>query len=318
MQAWTKTQRLLTVTLLALLINGAWLDHSWAYDGPVIDMHLHAWPLGEDGPPTAPKNQVAMLETLQQLDKFNIVLAATSGPEEFLTEWSAEDTDRLLLGPVFPCIKGLNPTWYQYECFAAGGDFPDLSWLEEKYSSGEYGLMGELYNQYAGIPYDDSRMTPYYALAERLGIPVAIHTHSAPPLTAHRCCPAFRIRNGNPLLVEDVLARFPKLKVQIMHANPLVYPEVLDLLIQYPKVYVDISPWEWALPQEKFNRLLYMYKEQGLLGRIMYGSDGHDYAESFAAYEAADFLTERELAGIFCGNAQRFLRRKNLCDSGTE
>ena len=207
MQAWTRTQRLVTVTLLALLINGAWLDRSWAYDGPVIDMHLHAWPLGEDGPPAAPKNQVAMRETLQQLDKFNIVLAATSGPEAFLTEWSAEDTDRLLLGPVFPCIKGLNPTWYQYECFAAGGDFPDLSWLEEKYSSGEYGLMGELYNQYAGIPYDDSRMMPYYALAERLGIPVAIHTHSAPPLTAHRCCPAFRIRNGNPLLVEDVLAR---------------------------------------------------------------------------------------------------------------
>jgi hypothetical protein len=309
----TKSVQLLLASLLALIATS-----TFAYDGPVIDMQLHAWPLGEDGPPDAPKNLAAMQETLARLDKFNIVLAATSGPEAFLTAWSAENSERLLVGPIFPCIEGLNPTWHQYRCFEDGGDFPDINWLEEKYSSNEYGIMGELYNQYAGIAYDDPRMDPYYALAERLGVPVAIHTHSAPPLTAHRCCPAFRIRNGNPLLVEDVLARYPKLKMQIMHANPLVYPEVLDLLVQYPKLYVDISPWEWALPRDKFHRLLNAYKEQGLLGRVMYGSDGHDYAESFAAYEAADFLTDRELAGIFCKNAERFLRRKNLCEAGSQ
>ncbi|MDP6149645.1 MAG: amidohydrolase family protein, partial [Gammaproteobacteria bacterium] len=129
-----------------------------------------------------------------------------------------------------------------------------------------------------------------------------------------RCCPDFRIKNGNPLLVEDVLARYPKLKVYIMHANPLVYPEVMDLLTQYPKVHVDISPWEWVLPREKFHRLLRTYQEQGLLGRIMFGSDGHDYGDSLEAYNSAKFLSERELAGIFCKNAERFLRRRNLCD----
>jgi hypothetical protein len=280
-------------------------------------MHLHAWPLGEDGPPDTPKNQAVMQEYLERLENFNIVLAATSGPEAFLTEWSQGNSGRLLLGPIFPCIQGLNPTWYQYRCFEKGGDFPDVAWLEAKYRSGEYGIMGELYNQYAGVAYDDPRMDPYYEMAERLGIPVAIHTHSAPPLTAHRCCPEFRIKNGNPLLVEDVLARYPKLKVQIMHANPLVYPEVLDLLVQYPKVQVDISPWEWVMPRARFHQLLLAYKEQGLLGRIMYGSDGHDYEDSFAAYEAAEFLTDREKAGIFCTNAARFLRREKLCESVT-
>ena len=297
--------------LLLLLSFGA---PAWAYDGPIIDMHLHAWPLGEHGNPDKPKNVAARERALAKLEEYNVVLAATSGPEAFLTAWSAAEPERLLPGPIFPCINGENPTWFQYRCFEAGGDLPDPAWLEAKYSSGEYGVMGELYNQYAGVPYGDPRMDPYYEMAQRLGIPVAFHTHSAPPLTAHQCCPDFRIRNGNPLLVEDVLARYPKLKVYLMHANALVYPEVMDLMSQYPKLYVELSTWDWVLPREKFHRLLRMYKEAGLLGRIMFGSDGHDYGDSLEAYNSADFLTERELAGIFCKNAERFLRREKLCD----
>jgi hypothetical protein len=284
-----------------------------AYDGPIIDMHFHAWPSAEDGPPDTAKNLAAMESALERLRAANVVLAATSGPEEYLEQWSAAEPERLLLGPVFPCIEGKNPNWHQYRCFRNSADFPDLDSLEARYVDGTYGVMGELYNQYAGIPYDDPRMAPYYELAERLGIPVAFHTHSAPPLTAHRCCPAFRISAGSPMLLENVLARYPKLKVQIMHANPLTYPAILDLLVQYPKVYVDVSPWEWVLPREKFHRLLHVYKEAGLLGRVMYGSDGADYEKALEAYGSAEFLSEQELAGIFCKNAARFLRKQDLC-----
>ncbi len=58
-----------------------------AYDGPVIDMHFHAWPSGEDGGPNQPKNQVTMAEALAELEQYNIVLAAASGPQDFLTAW---------------------------------------------------------------------------------------------------------------------------------------------------------------------------------------------------------------------------------------
>ncbi len=285
-----------------------------AYDGPVIDMHFHAWPSGEDGGPGRPKNQAAMAEALASLERHNIVLAATSGPQDFLNAWAAADNGRLLLGPIFPCIDGKNPTFYRHDCFADGADFPDLEWLEAQYRAGTLQVMGELYNQYAGIAFDDPRMEPYYALAERLGIPVAFHTHSAPPLTAAQCCPAFRIANGHPLLLENVLVKFPQLRVQIMHANPLVYPEVIDLLVQFPKVYVDISPWQMAYTRTKFHRLLREYADAGLTGRIMFGSDGHDYARAFEAYESAEFLTDRQLEGIFCRNAERFLRRRGICD----
>ena len=39
----------------------------------------------------------------------------------------------------------------------------------------EFAVLGEIANQYAGIAPDDERMAPYWALAEELGIPVAIH-----------------------------------------------------------------------------------------------------------------------------------------------
>ena len=285
------------------------------YDGPVIDMHFHAWPSGEDGGPDRPKNRQAMAGQIEALERHNVVLAATSGPEAFLKAWADAGTDRVMLGPVFPCINGKNPTFFRHECFTDGGDFPDLVWLETQYVEGKFELMGELYNQYAGIPFDDPRMDPYYSLAERLGIPVAFHTHSAPPLTAAQCCPAFRLLNGSPMLIENVLVKYPKLKVQIMHANPLVYPEVIDLLVQYPKVYVDVSAWQMAYTRKKFHRLLEEYADAGLVGRIMFGSDGHDYADAFEAYESATFLSELQLHGIFCKNAARFLRRRDLCEA---
>ena len=114
--------------------------------------------------------------------------------------------------------------------------------------------------------------------------------------------------------LENVLVRFPKLKVQIMHANPLAYPMVLDLLQQFPKVYVDVSPFQRIMTPERFHRLLKRFQEAGYLSRIMFGSDGHEYGEAIEAYTSAEFLSERELDGIFCANAARFLRRRSVCE----
>ena len=53
-----------------------------AYDGPVIDMHFHAWPSGENGGPELAKNQATRDSALRSLIDNNVVLAATSGPED--------------------------------------------------------------------------------------------------------------------------------------------------------------------------------------------------------------------------------------------
>ncbi|MFQ5635122.1 MAG: amidohydrolase family protein [Gammaproteobacteria bacterium] len=297
--------------LMVLLLHGGSVSHAAQ---PVIDMHLHAWPYGADGPPDHPKNLEVMNETLAALERHNVVLATASGPQAFLERWGREAPGRLLLGPVLPCEGGLNPNWFRYRCYENGAEFPDPAWLRSQYESGAYQVMGEVFTQYAGMSYDDPRMRPYYELAQELGIPVAFHTHSAPPLTASRCCPNFRIRFGDPMLLEEVLIRYPKLKVQVMHANPLVYPMLLDLMAQYPKIYVELSPFQRILPRGKFHRLLKTFQEAGVLSRVMFGTDGDDHGAAIEAYSSADFLSERELEGILCRNAARFLRRRDACE----
>jgi len=280
---------------------------------PVIDMHLHAWPMGKDGPPDIPKNKAKMEKVLKSMRDNNVVYAATSGPDAFLSYWKAQAPERLGLGPIFPCIDGLNPLFFRFECFSNGENFPDVKWLEEQYTSGRYEVMGEMYNQYAGVAYDDARMFPYYELAQRLGIPVLFHTHSAPPLTAKRCCPEFRISNGHPLLLEEVLVKFPKLKVMIYHGNPLIYPRLLDLMAQFPKVHVGLTPYQ-RLPKERFHNILKQFKDAGKLNRVMFGSDGDNYEKAIAAYTSAEFLSRRELDSILCENAGRFLGKPQLCE----
>ena len=73
-----------------------------------------------------------MEASLERLRAANVVLAATSGPEEYLELWATAEPDRLLLGPIFPCIDGNNPNWHQYRCFRDSGDFPDITALEAK------------------------------------------------------------------------------------------------------------------------------------------------------------------------------------------
>ena len=104
--------------LFAALLSFSLPGFTW--DGPVIDMHLHAWPSGEDGGPEQPRNQEKMEETLQSLSENNIVLAVASGPQDFLDAWHATGSENIILGPIFPCIEGKNPTWFQHECFDSG------------------------------------------------------------------------------------------------------------------------------------------------------------------------------------------------------
>jgi len=280
---------------------------------PVIDVHLHAWPYGADGPPDSAENIAAMEKSLAALAEHNVVLAAASGPEAFLEYWHQAAPDRLLLAPILPCEGGLNPNWHRYRCFEDGSELPDLAWLRDQYESGSYQLMGEVYTQYAGMRYDDPRMLPYYALAEELGVPVAFHTHSAPPLTANNCCPNFRMSLGDPMQLENVLVQFPRLKVLIMHANPLVYPMLIDMLAQYPQVYVELSPFDRILVRERFHELLKLFQQARMIRRVTFGTDGGDHSRSLAAYRSAEFLSARELEAILCGNAARFLGRPQAC-----
>ena len=58
----------------------------------------------------------------------------------------------------------------------------------------------------------------------------------------------YRASLGNPLLLEELLIRHPKMRVYVMHAAVPMVDELLMLLYSHPQVYVDISGDNWGVP----------------------------------------------------------------------
>lgn len=62
-------------------------------------------------------------------------------------------------------------------------------------------------------------------MAEELDVPVGIRIGLGPPGAAYRGAPEYRMRLSNPLLLENVILRHPKLRVYICHAGWPFLPE---------------------------------------------------------------------------------------------
>lgn len=148
-------------------------------------------------------------------------------------------------------------------------------------------VFGELALQYRGLSPDDPLLEPYFALAEELDIPVGVHTGIGPPGTPYLpCCPHFRVALGNPLEVEEVLVRHPRLRLYLMHAG--------------------------APSRAEFHNYLRELMHAGFGKRLLFGSDQMFWPEAIGmavdGIESATFLTESEKRDIFYHNAARFLR----------
>jgi predicted TIM-barrel fold metal-dependent hydrolase len=190
----------------------------------------------------------------------------------------------------------------------------DLDFYRKEHADGRLQVLGELGPQYAGITPDDPRMEPIYALAEELDIPVALHMHPGPPGAPY---PPFgmvqmRAKNGNPLLLEEVLTRHPKMRIYIMHAAWPYLDETIALLYAHPQVYVDLGVIDWSQPAAEFHRYLRTLVEAGYGNRIMFGSDQMVWPETIQIavrrIEEAAYLTPAQKDDIFYNNAVRFLR----------
>jgi len=305
--------QLLTALVFLLLAAPICLESAAAQTGtgnrrpPIIDMHLHAYQLGDGEPPavnpvtgrpSAARTGAELRDmTLAELERYNIVKAVTSGPPETVVQWREVAPDRIIVS-----------AWVDET-----GPLPDLARLRAEMQAGRVRVLGELILQMRGMKPNDPLMEPYYALAEEMDIPVGIHTGTAPPGTPYEpCCPNFRVTLGNPILVEEVLIRHPRLRVYLMHGGSPYLQETKAILLVYPQVYVDLATINWIMPREEFHGYLRELVRAGFGKRLLFGSDQMVWPEAIGmaveGIESATFLTEEEKRDIFYNNAVRFLR----------
>ena len=200
------------------------------YNGPIIDMHMHAANIQRDsegnprpsfigcipGPcvtkvPAGITEEQVLHLTLDAMDRNNIVLGFLSGydmsPDAItpnshrVARWLAKAPGRFLPSP-----------------FISRPGSPPINRLKAEYSAGKWKGMGEIGTQYAGYPPNDPQLAQYFALAVEFDVPTLIHTlgFGAP-------IPAFRPSAGNPLLLDEVLAKNPSLRLFVENCGFPIY-----------------------------------------------------------------------------------------------
>jgi uncharacterized protein len=296
---------------------------------PVLDVHVHAMDL--DGPGLGPmcpntskfiasdpatkeapfgwvqeectpklypsaKGQY-MNDVIAEMKRLNVT-AVVFGDPASVQKWKDAAPDRVIPGTAF---SGEAP-----------GSRISVDELRKDFTTGGFKVMGEIGLQYEGLSPSDPSVDKYFALAEELDIPVAIHMGTGGSGRANVTTPTFRGSMGNPLLLEELLARHPRLRVQVMHAGYPMIDNMLTLLQANSHVYVDVAGLIWSYPIKEVNRYIERLVDAGFEDRVMFGTDQLLWpklmAYSISIIQNADYLTPEQKRDILYNNAARFLR----------
>ncbi len=304
MAKWLFLAVLLLSTVVGLRMTAAQVSRN-EQRPPIIDMHMHAYRLNQGqsppenpvtGRPSACRTTAELRDaSLAAMTRYNIVKVVLSGPEA--AHWHDVSPNRVLVGAY---VDEDNP-------------FPNLDTLRADILAGHVQVLGELVFQHLGMAPNDPHAEAYYALAEEMDIPVAIHTGIGPPGTPYLPgCQGFRVTLGNPALVEEALVKHPRLRVYLMHGGAPYLQETKAILSVYPQVYLDLATISWILPRQEFHDYLRDLMVAGFGKRLLFGSDQMYWPEAIEmaieGIESASFLSEQEKRDIFYNNAVTFLK----------
>ena len=239
-----------------------------------------------------------MKAVLAEYERLNVT-AVVMGDPKSVQKWKDAAPARIIPGTSFD-----NGTM--------GGKYVPVEELRKAFTKDGFKVMGEVGLQYQGLSPSDPSVDSYFALAEELEIPVGIHMGTGGSGRANITMPKFRGSMGNPLLLEDLLARHPKLRVWIMHAGYPMIDQLLTLLQANAYVYVDVAGLIWSYPLKEVHNYIQRIVEAGFEDRVMFGTDQLVWpklmATSIGVIEGATYLSPQQKRDILYNNAARFLR----------
>lgn len=246
--------------------------------------------------PSAPGEY--MKDVLAEMERLNVT-AVVMGDPKSVQKWKEAAPGRVITGTSFSNGMGAD-------------NRASLAELRRLFTTDGFRVMGEIGLQYQNLSPSDMSVDKYFALVEELDIPVAIHMGTGGSGRANVTMPSFRGSKGDPLLLEELLARHPKLRVQVMHAGYPMIDNMLTLLQASSHVYVDVAGLIWSYPIKEVNRYIERLVDAGFGDRVMFGTDQMIWpklmAYSISIIQNADYLTPQQKRDILYHNAARFLR----------
>lgn len=223
-------------------------------------------------------------EVMCRIKDFNMTMVAFGDPE-ILHKW----VNAAPPGRIIPGIGISNAKEMSVEAF------------RDSLTNGFYKVMAEVAPQYQGMSPSDPSLDPYFAVAEELNIPVGIHMGTGGNGNANLSQPSYRASMGDPFLLEELLARHPKLKVWVMHAGYPLIDHMIALMGANAYVYVDVAGMIWSYPLDEVNSYIKRLVQAGFEKRIIYGTDfmmwPRLFETSMGVIEHAQYLSEDQKKG---------------------
>ncbi len=251
--------------------------------------------------PAETTDEAVMAATLTAMERHNIY-GVVSGEPALMARWIAAGPKRIM-----PALDYRLPGTPGARHVAAR----TLDELRREHAAGRLMVIGEIMAQYEGVPLDEPRLDPLWALAVELDVPVAIHMGPGEPGQPY-AGGGYRAALGDPLTLEPVLVKHPRLRVLVMHAGYPLGERLRALMFTYPQVYADVGVIVYTQPRASFYAFLRGLVEDGYGDRILFGSDQMIWPGVIPAairtIEEAPFLSADQKRDIFYNNAVRFLR----------
>ncbi len=242
--------------------------------------------------PAAASDEELKAEITGRIKDFNMTMVCFGDPG-VIRSWMAEVPEGRI-------IAGISPGSLTVEQF------------RDSLESGFYTYMSEVAPQYQGMSPSDPSLDPYFAVAEELGIPAGIHMGTGGNGMTNITNSKYRASLGDPFLLEDLLAKHPKLKVCVQHAGYPMLEHMIALMGANAYVYVDISGMIWSYPLDDVEEYIKRLVRAGFGKRIMYGTDFMTWPRmietSMGVVMDAQFLSEDQKRDIMFNNAARFFR----------
>ncbi|MCI4366699.1 MAG: amidohydrolase family protein, partial [Thermoplasmata archaeon] len=147
-----------------------------------------------------------------------------------------------------------------------------------------------------------------YATAERLKVPVIVHTGTS-------VFPGARNRGADPMLLEDVALDFPRLTLVLAHGGrPLWMAGAVFLARRFPNVFLEIS----SVPPRRL--LEYFPDLPRISDKVLFGSDWpgpgvKDIGENLAGFRSIGLSDEAQEA-ILTRNPERVFPRQSTGTPG--
>ena len=217
------------------------------------------------------------------------VMGFTEDVNRFVSEFAREDRKRLIpFGSVHP-KRTRDPK-------------RDVERLASKWEMGGMKIHPP-HQLFAANAYAEGKLPALrtiYKTAERLGMPVTIHTGTS-------VFPGARSKYGDPIALDDVAQDFPDLTILMAHGGrPLWCDTAFYLLRRHPNVFLDIS----SIPPKRL--LEWFPRLEEIADKVVFGSDWPGpgvpgIREEIEGLQALA-LSERTKEQILRTNARRLMK----------